>query len=388
MKGIDMLDIIENINPAHVNEAIAASKIKKTNWLRKFTAIAGCIAVLLCVGAGIYKYHKDQKDYVAAVEFFKVTELSTDGLSRVQIRKIYRDIKTGKFSYDKTADVIANSMSAEQMEGYESLKKENELLNTADMWQYKLYGDANISGKEPTKETESYISESSVKTYEDYKKYLQQDNESFNVRRYLNTPGRSKDLPLDRLMDTSKIFEYYEENHYPYSDKNYVGYGKVYFADIFNWGVNSVYVIVNYLAPDAFDNINDFVFLSTKSDVNFNSGKGVNWGGMNVIPYAYNKNMFTGTDISFLTDSYSDGYVYVNFNNNISALYKDGVLIRMFYLYKDITVTVYAPKDTLTIPDVKDSVNGFVADLMNLNTMSLVTAKFDAAMKAEYGTAN
>ena len=116
MKGIDMLDIIENINPAHVNEAIAASNIKKTNWLRKFTAIAACIAVLLCAGAGVYKYHKDQKDYVAAVEFFKVTELSTDGLSRAQVRKIYKDIYSGEFSYEKTAEIIANSMSAEQME--------------------------------------------------------------------------------------------------------------------------------------------------------------------------------------------------------------------------------------------------------------------------------
>ncbi|MBE5818721.1 MAG: hypothetical protein E7312_06655 [Clostridiales bacterium] len=386
MKGIDMLDIIENINPAHVNEAIAASNIKKTNWLRKFAAIAACIAVLLCAGAGVYKYHKDQKDYVAAVEFFKVTELSTDGLSRAQVRKIYKDIYSGEFSYEKTAEVIANSMSAEQMEGYESLKKENELLNTADMWQYKLYGDANISGKEPTKETESYISESSVKTYEDYKKYLQQDNESFNVRRYLNTPGRSKDLPLDRLMDTSKSLKYYAES--VYSDQNYVGYGKLYFADIFDWGDNSIFVVIDYMVPGAFDNINDFVFMETKANVSLNSGKGVNWGGWNVVPYTYNKNMFTGTNIGFLTDTYSNGYVYVNFNDNVGALYKNGELMRIFFMYNSVIVTVSSPTSETTIPDLMDSVNGFVADLMDLNTMSLVTAKFDAAMKAEYGTAN
>jgi len=137
-----------------------------------------------------------------------------------------------------------------------------------------------------------------------------------------------------------------------------------------------------------FDNINDFVFMETKANVSLNSGKGVNWGGWNVVPYTYNKNMFTGTNIGFLTDTYSNGYVYVNFNDNVGALYKNGELMRIFFMYNSVIVTVSSPTSETTIPDLMDSVNGFVADLMDLNTMSLVTAKFDAAMKAEYGTAN
>lgn len=387
MKGIDMLDIIENINPAHVNEAIAASNIKKTNWLRKFTAIAACIAVLLCAGAGVYGY-TDAKAYDLAVSFFSEYKLSMEGLTRSEIKNVYQDILTGSFTYEKTAEVIVNSMTEDQMNELGGL--ENSTPNeVAQLWNQMHFDDGlGILGTESTEEPEPFIRASAVKSYETFRKYVQQKEESVQLIRYIEPVGRTADIPLDRLMDTSRPLVYFDDRCY-YALQNDICYGKLYFTDSFDWGVYSIAIGVDYMVPGVFDDINDRVFMRSNTAVDLNTGKGINWGGLNVVPYTYNKGMFTGTDISFLTDAYSNGYVYVNFNDTTSAMYSNGELIRLFFMYKDVTVTVYPPADTdKTIPDVSDSINGFVADLMNLNTMSSVTAKFDAAMKAEYGTAN
>ncbi|MBE6538596.1 MAG: hypothetical protein E7671_03925 [Ruminococcaceae bacterium] len=56
------------------------------------------------------------KEYNDAVDFFEEHFLSLGGLSRSEIKKIYRDIKTERFVYEKTADVLSNTVV-----GYELL---------------------------------------------------------------------------------------------------------------------------------------------------------------------------------------------------------------------------------------------------------------------------
>lgn len=89
-----------------------------SSW-RLAAAIAACVVVLVGAGFGTYAYAAEVKEYNEAVQFFSDNGLSTDGLTRGEIKAVHRDITTESFSYAKTADVIASSLTEGQIPGYE-----------------------------------------------------------------------------------------------------------------------------------------------------------------------------------------------------------------------------------------------------------------------------
>ena len=138
MKGNTMLDMIENLDPAYI-EAAAVPKAKKPFRLKGWGAIAACLVILFSVGIGTYTYAAEAKEYHDAIKFFNDYDLSTRGLTRAEIKKIYRDITTESFSYTKTAEVIANSLTSDQIGGFEILQ---EKPTPAD---FKFYYPCRIS---------------------------------------------------------------------------------------------------------------------------------------------------------------------------------------------------------------------------------------------------
>ena len=80
---------------------------------------AGLALLLLAGGFSGYAFAAEVKEYRAAVAFFAENALSAEGLTRGEIKNVYRDITTGKFSYEKTAEVIAKSVG-----GYELFQQE------------------------------------------------------------------------------------------------------------------------------------------------------------------------------------------------------------------------------------------------------------------------
>lgn len=76
-------------------------------------AIALCLCLALLLGAlsGAMMYAEAQ-EYQDAVTFFDEYGLSMEGLTRTEIKKVYRDITTGTFSYGKTAEIL-NTISLE-----------------------------------------------------------------------------------------------------------------------------------------------------------------------------------------------------------------------------------------------------------------------------------
>lgn len=89
--------------------------------LRKKTVLflAACIAVLAALGVGTYAFAAEAKEYNTAKEFFMENGLSADGLTRTQIKAVYRDITTESFTYGKTAEVIAHGLYTSSIPGYE-----------------------------------------------------------------------------------------------------------------------------------------------------------------------------------------------------------------------------------------------------------------------------
>lgn len=122
----------------------------RKHW-RPAVVLAACLILLVSIGFGTYAYAAEVKEYNAAVQFFNDHDLSTEGLTRSEIKAIYRDITTKSFTYSKTAEVIRNSISSGPVGGYE-------------IWQdgpspedvEKLWNDKNYSGRFVTYERDDY----------------------------------------------------------------------------------------------------------------------------------------------------------------------------------------------------------------------------------------
>lgn len=117
--------IHESISPLALKQLEAKvtgkqNKNKKTTGRRTLTAVAACLAAAVCVGAGIggYAFSVEAAEYKAATEFFDEYNLSTEGLTRAEVKNVYRDITSQTFSYSSTAEVIKNSVYEGDIEGY------------------------------------------------------------------------------------------------------------------------------------------------------------------------------------------------------------------------------------------------------------------------------
>ena len=76
---------------------------------RRVLAAAACIALLLSAGAGVYAYAAAKRDYKNALTFFYENNLSTEGLTKNEIKEVYRDFYSHSFTNDLTTAVLLNS---------------------------------------------------------------------------------------------------------------------------------------------------------------------------------------------------------------------------------------------------------------------------------------
>ncbi len=120
------LSLGTNVPPANdnkkTNHKIAAPARKavrrSSSTLRRILAAVACIALLLGAGAGAYAYAAARKEYKNALTFFYENELSTEGLTKNEIKEVYRDFYSQSFTNDLTTDVLLNSRP-DVIRGYE-----------------------------------------------------------------------------------------------------------------------------------------------------------------------------------------------------------------------------------------------------------------------------
>ncbi len=94
----------EDIHPRRVS--------RRTVW-----AIAACLvfAVVLCVGTYAYA---DAAEYSKAKAFFEEHHISVEGLTRSEIKAVYRDITSESYTYSKTGEVLAHSIDTNSISGW------------------------------------------------------------------------------------------------------------------------------------------------------------------------------------------------------------------------------------------------------------------------------
>ena len=88
---------------------ISGNKTNTRKTLRRIAAAAVCSILLLGAGVGTYAYAASQKEYKNALAFFYDNNLSTKGLTKTELKKVYRDFFTFSFANDLTTNVILNS---------------------------------------------------------------------------------------------------------------------------------------------------------------------------------------------------------------------------------------------------------------------------------------
>lgn len=92
-------------------KALQKSGIKNNRQHFNFKILAPIAACLVfVVGIGGFAMVAEAKEYNAAVDFFAQNGLSSNGLSREDLKAVYRDISTNHFTNNKTAEVIRRSV--------------------------------------------------------------------------------------------------------------------------------------------------------------------------------------------------------------------------------------------------------------------------------------
>lgn len=137
MKKQDILDCMNYVDADLIEAAdLLPPQKQHPRTVRRWIAAAACLVLVIGSCFGVHVYAAEQREYKAAVSFFEANNLSTEGLTRGEIKAVYRDITTEQFTYSKTAEVLQASLQA-QIPGYEILHKEPTPEEIESLWTYQ-----------------------------------------------------------------------------------------------------------------------------------------------------------------------------------------------------------------------------------------------------------
>lgn len=135
MNTDDLFRAFESVDDDILERSEAPVLRRKAPVFRKWGVVAACMALIISLaGAAIVV---EAKEYGAAVEFFEDNGLSMEGLSRSDVKAVYRDITTQRFTYDKTAEVLKRWVQGWEITQREPTPKELEALWNQNVWAKK-----------------------------------------------------------------------------------------------------------------------------------------------------------------------------------------------------------------------------------------------------------
>ena len=90
----------------------------------KWGVLAAGLVFCIIIGSAATAIAVDAKEFHTAVAFFEKNGLSTEGLSRSEVKAVYRDITTNRFTYGKTAKVLQQAVPGWEIEQDEPTPEE------------------------------------------------------------------------------------------------------------------------------------------------------------------------------------------------------------------------------------------------------------------------
>lgn len=132
MNKNELFRAFESVDDDILERSEAPAARRKLPALGKWGALAACLA--LAVGLGGFAVAAEAKEYGEAVEFFAANGLSAEGLSRAEVKAVYRDITTRSFTNGKTAEVLERTLPGWEIDQKEPTPEELEQAWDRNVW--------------------------------------------------------------------------------------------------------------------------------------------------------------------------------------------------------------------------------------------------------------
>ena len=156
MKRENVSQIISHIDEKYIDEAtlfaadssreaasqspIQDKRTGKPSHRFRWGILAACLAVIVIIGSVGFAVAAEAREYRDAVAFFENNGLSAEGLSRSEVKAVYRDITQKTFSYEKTAEVIRQAVPGWEIRQHEPTPEELAALWDKNVWMNSVSG--------------------------------------------------------------------------------------------------------------------------------------------------------------------------------------------------------------------------------------------------------
>lgn len=139
MRSEELFQAFAEIEDRILERSEEASAPRRRRILRRWGALAACGA--LAVGLAGAVLWAEAREYDAAAAFFADNGLPAEGLSRSDMKAVYRDIITERFACDKTAEVLAKAVPGVEISQREPTPEELEELWNRNVWRNAQPGE-------------------------------------------------------------------------------------------------------------------------------------------------------------------------------------------------------------------------------------------------------
>ena len=132
MNKNDLFLAFDELDDDILERSEAPAPHRKVLSLRRWGTLAACMALVVSL-AGV-AFAAEAREYSAAVEFFEDNGLPMEGLSRSEVKAVYRDITAQRFTYDKTAEVLERWVPGLEIAQREPTPEELAALWNRNVW--------------------------------------------------------------------------------------------------------------------------------------------------------------------------------------------------------------------------------------------------------------
>ncbi len=184
----------DSSEPIARRSAVAKRSISQPHRIR-WGVLAACLAVFIVLGSTATAFAVEAKEYKTAVAYFEENGLSTEGLTRSEIKAVYRDITTKSFTNEKTAKVLQQAVPGWEIEQDEPTPAElaalwdnwgkNDLISTIEQNGASYRFDSRYTYDE--KRGFEIFEKSVLECYQDGNMLWSAEFTDFNIEGYLYT---------------------------------------------------------------------------------------------------------------------------------------------------------------------------------------------------------
>ena len=218
-----------------------------------------------------------------------------------------------------------------------------------------------------------------VTNYAAYKLFLLQGNKNIDKARTAASPGRTADIPFEKIFNTDIMSSYYVNYFISEKDRENID-DSAYFLEAFGTVEKGDYftVSVYYIVPDAVNTIEEAVEKILYSDSAIRS---LNRQGCTVSYVDYNESMYVNGDTTQLKSTFvstQKAEKVVIYNDSLCLRYTETGLLRdVWVLSNGVLLSVSKGDGIDNFKGATNHLSTAVTDCFSVDTISKATAQFN-----------